>query len=234
MNGRNRSKCSGVIAWAPICDATWFSPNAHARRITISVVIPTDGLIPRTMPNAKLHARRRGVTPPRSRRNSGRNILQRRNSRIDSGTSTSASDAMRVLIGCESTHSQAAGSFLPGLISLRCITGFEPVSVRAMLRPYRRLTANNLTNDGQFLDSPRVWRPRALPQTYEAWTLRSIRNDRSPASQRVGACTKVLFLDPSYFGFEYAAGTFVNARSACTVPGSSGPLPPGFLPVHTF
>ena len=36
-----------------------------------NVLIPTDGLIPMTIPSARLHARRRGVTPRRSSRSSG-------------------------------------------------------------------------------------------------------------------------------------------------------------------
>jgi hypothetical protein len=42
------------------------SPNVQEIMITSSVVMPIDGLIPMTIPSARLHARRRGVTPPRS------------------------------------------------------------------------------------------------------------------------------------------------------------------------
>jgi hypothetical protein len=44
--------------------------------------------MPTTPPSARLHARRFGVTPPRSWRSSGRKTLHRNNSRTDSGTSS--------------------------------------------------------------------------------------------------------------------------------------------------
>lgn len=47
--------------------------------------------MPTTMPRAKLHASRRGVTPPRSARSSGRRTRHRNHSRIDPGTSTQSS-----------------------------------------------------------------------------------------------------------------------------------------------
>src|SRR3954470_21853572 len=81
---------------------------------TKTVVSPTDGLMPMTIPMARLHARRRGVTPPRSCRSSGRRILHRTNSRMNCGTSTSRFDA----------HSMPA----------RCGTG---LASRAMENPFR-------------------------------------------------------------------------------------------------
>ena len=39
------------------CDATCLSPNAHASRITTSVVMPTEGLISTMMPTARVQAR---------------------------------------------------------------------------------------------------------------------------------------------------------------------------------
>ena len=56
--------------------------------------------MPITNPKAKLQARRRGVTPPRSCRSSGRKILHRINSRTDPGTSTFRWDALRRSLGC--------------------------------------------------------------------------------------------------------------------------------------
>jgi hypothetical protein len=150
MNGINKSKWSGATAWAPIWDAIWLRPNVHARMTTTSVVSPTEGLIPMTIPNARLHARRRGVTPPRS---SGRSILQRTNSRMDSGRSTSNCDALRLLFGCERTvwriwwvaRSSAAGRGQPlskalglvprgvtvvryRLVGFSVVTGFLPIT----------------------------------------------------------------------------------------------------------
>jgi hypothetical protein len=46
--------------------------------------------MPKKTPSAKLHARRRGVTPPSSWRSIGRRILQRNNSRTDWGTSSAS------------------------------------------------------------------------------------------------------------------------------------------------
>jgi hypothetical protein len=42
------------------------SPNAHASNAIAIVASPIVGLIPTTTPNAKLQAKRRGVTPPRN------------------------------------------------------------------------------------------------------------------------------------------------------------------------
>jgi len=95
MNGKNSSRCSGATTCELICDAIWLSPKAHASMITTSVVKPTDGLMPMTTPSARLHAKRRGVTPPRSWRSSGRRTLQRHHSRMDSGTSIVTFDADR-------------------------------------------------------------------------------------------------------------------------------------------
>ncbi len=73
---------------------------------TRTVVIPTDGLIPITIPSARLHARRRGVTPPRNWRSSGRSMRQRKNSRTDSGTSTGTWDAPQQPQGCGKSLAQ--------------------------------------------------------------------------------------------------------------------------------
>ena len=91
MKGMNSSTCSGATTCEPISDANLLRPKTEATSTTRIVVSPTDGLMPTTMPNAKLHASRRGVTPPRRARSSGRSTWQRNHSRMDCGTSTQAS-----------------------------------------------------------------------------------------------------------------------------------------------
>ena len=64
--------------------------------------MPTEGLIPRTIPNARLQARRRGVTPPRRRRSKGCSILKRQNFLKESATSI-------IEVGCAPTSIRLEG-----------------------------------------------------------------------------------------------------------------------------
>jgi hypothetical protein len=98
-------------------------------------VIPTEGLIPMTIPKAKLQARRRGVTPPRSCRSSGRSILHRINSRIDSDRSTFRWDAhasRQVVKHCVSSARRSRDATLS--VYRLCRTAAE---TRQAIRPFR-------------------------------------------------------------------------------------------------
>jgi hypothetical protein len=66
IKGITSASSTGNMAWLAICEATTLSRNTKAAARQISVVVPTAGLMPITMPAAMLQASARGLVPMRS------------------------------------------------------------------------------------------------------------------------------------------------------------------------
>jgi hypothetical protein len=61
-----RDRAIGIDMTPAMIERARTNAKAGGYIITTSVVRPIDGLMPMITPNARLQARRRGVTPPRS------------------------------------------------------------------------------------------------------------------------------------------------------------------------